>query len=204
MSDQELSYDFIIGIPRSGTTLLGLRLNRVPGVFSAIENRLIVNLLKDFEKGRRAFDKTAAYVNKIMSEQNNFPFTIDPKIRNVLKDSTNKSLKELAIDLMSCIEFDHRENKPSYRHFIEKNPGYSLLWAKLVKYFPEAKFIWMTRDPRAFVNSRLEKVNPKNRVNNPYFLAYLWNEYHQEFNRLKKEHQHIFVNYEKFGHKPRR
>jgi hypothetical protein len=193
----------VIGVPRSGTTLLGLRLNKVPGVFSALENNLLRKVIADQEAGGKGLEQTKMYLRKVLQHQDEFPFMINDRILERCDEVTGCSVQEIMIALLNMVRFDKSEGTAEpHRYIVEKNPGYSLLWRKIRDYFPAAKFIWMTRDPRAFVNSRLEKVNPKNRVNNPYFLGYLWNEYHAEYLVLKEDRRVLSLRYEDLVNEP--
>mgnify|MGYP003688785265 CR=1 FL=1 len=157
---------FIIGIWRSGTTLIRevLGMSKLVKIFP--EHFVLLNQIdkaKDFEKIRW----------KMLADITNNPDFIhfaQPNIQQLEKDFAKARCFEEAIlaTYKSCL----KENE-SASIFIDKNPIYSYYLPQLIELFPQAKFVWMLREPKDNGISRA-KHHIQSFKNNSY-LANWWN-----------------------------
>ncbi|NBY39624.1 MAG: hypothetical protein EBQ66_01615 [Flavobacteriia bacterium] len=67
--------------------------------------------------------------------------------------------------------------------YVNKNPLHSLYLHELQALNPESKFIWMMRDYRANVYSRIQSVHLKR--SNVYFNAVRWVYFYKKSNSFK-------------------
>jgi hypothetical protein len=193
----DIQYDFITGLPRSGTTLLALILNNNESVLALLESGLTMKIRNSYySKPFDHFEPVKAYITSVIERIDEIPFDVDVsslfKVLSVREDT----LKSQLINVAQEFRYLGKSNV-MVSHILEKNPGFSFKLKFFYDDFKNSKFIWMTRDYRGFVNSRIEKRNPKNRIHNPIFLGYLWNEFHHQYFKYKKIN-FLVVEYEKF------
>ena len=144
---------FIVGIGRSGTTLLTDMLNGNPCISAAPENNFILfgknlstlsgsNLIAEF--------KTLFTLN-----HNHTQSIWKPDLSFLEKYNVNEShisYQKLCKEVYLHNNFAKDKNK--IKVFVDKNPVYSLYIKDLITLFPDAKFIILTRDFRDNIVSR--------------------------------------------------
>jgi len=160
---------FILGNGRSGTTLLQEMLNAHPNIVAPPESDFITLLYPRFGKIQRWKDQDilqfieGLYFRRIFSL-----WLIDRK------QLTEKllSIKEIANYQLLCkmVIYEMHKDKKGVKILSDKNPGHSIFSKKLLKIYPEARFIHIIRDPRDNVNSHIKRFHKKN----TYFLARRW------------------------------
>jgi hypothetical protein len=188
---------FIIGMGRSGTTLLTNMFNSNPEVVSTPENEFIVFSKQSFQD--KDFSNEAI-LNSFMYMLS-FDYSV---VHSIWKPSS-----ELASDIRQLKEknfanvcklvylnypFAGKEKK-DIKLIVDKNPVYSLHLETLSKIYPEAKYIVLTRDHRDNVLSRKKYGDKKKSV---FEFAVSWNYYYERiFSDLKKYGlKHHLVRYE--------
>jgi len=161
---------FILGCPRSGTTLLQSSLNAHPNIIAPPESQFINLFYPRFGKIKHMnADSISEFVNTLFCE----PLFSNLWLLN--KAQIEEKLASVAeyLDyplLCKMLFYQMRENKEKVLLICDKNPRYSLFAKKLLKIFPEARFIHIIRDPRDNVNSNIKRLNKKN----TFFLARQW------------------------------
>lgn len=145
VSDQ--SHVFILGSPRSGTTLLQVIIS-IHSDFYACESETGIFTWQDlFDEKRRYCGLSVEMINKIMGECKNSVEFMD----------------KLAIYFL---------NTNSASRFVEKTPQHVLHLRKLLKYFPNSQFINLYRDGRdCYCSSKFHKNVPQ-RKNVKVFAKY--------------------------------
>lgn len=140
---------FVVGRPRSGTTLLRTLFDAHPNVIVPPECQLIINLYPRYGRIKRwTARQLEAFYEDLLQQ---WRFDVWPLDR-----------KKLHRSLMDC-EGDHdygtickvvyHEYRSIFRHGVllaigDKNPGYTIYTDRLLDIFPEAKFIHIVRDYR--------------------------------------------------------
>jgi len=84
---------------------------------------------------------------------------------------------------------------------IDKNPVNTLHVHQFLKEYPQTKAIFLVRDPRANVASRIQSVNSVHGRNNHWILnAIRWKRYNRRFHHLKRDYssQICLLRYEQF------
>lgn len=144
---------FIVGIGRSGTTLLTDMLNGNPSISAAPENNFILfgknlstlsgsNLIAEF--------KTLFTLN-----HNHTQSIWKPDLSFLEKYDLNEphiSYQDLCKEVY--LNNNLAKDKNLIKVFVDKNPVYSLYIKDLIALFPDAKFILLTRDYRDNIVSR--------------------------------------------------
>lgn len=161
---------FVLGCPRSGTTLLQSSLNAHPNIIAPPESQFINLFYPRFGKIKRMnAGSISEFVNTLFSE----PLFSNLWLLN--KKQVTDKLSAIAeyLDyplLCKTIYYQMREGDKKVLLISDKNPRYSLFVKRLLKIFPEAKFIHIIRDPRDNVNSNIKRLYKKN----TFFLARQW------------------------------
>jgi hypothetical protein len=187
----EIPIFFIVGRERSGTTLLQTLLNAHPEITVPIESRFIKYLYKRY---RKQTDWNETTIKRFVKDLKTEPYQI-------LWDLDQQQL----IDQLMAVE------QPSFANFCkvilqqkqtkkatlvgDKNPQYALFGPQLISVFPDAKFVWVIRDPRAQVHSML-KVNMEKKMVSS--LAYRWKYFNRKMETFRQQHpkQVLQVRYE--------
>ncbi|HEX8517937.1 MAG TPA: sulfotransferase [Bacteroidia bacterium] len=162
---------FIIGIGRSGTTILNKVLNSHPAIHSLPEANFLVFFLNDY-KNIMVFSKEQ--IDLIFEQIRIFSlshpwvgwsFDAAETKRKVLErtDAGPLSYGDLCKIIYSEFKVDGFD-KSDARILLDKNPAYTLFAEKIARNFSEAKFIWMLRDYRANVLSRKQNAYLKSPV----------------------------------------
>lgn len=133
---------FVVGIWRSGTTMLREVLDMSAEVKSYPEHFVLLNhLSKAFQ-----FDEQSKQemLQSILSNQDFLHFA-KPDVNRLesLFLATNNFEDAIKATYESCLE-DHE--RPSI--LIDKNPIYSYYLPQIMSLFPDSKFIWMVREPK--------------------------------------------------------
>lgn len=193
---------FILGMGRSGTTLLTSMLNMNPAIIATPENEFIL-----FSYSPYAFKNfndpviVKSFINIFNYNYNNViniwkPNNLDLDIESLGKKNYSNVCKLVYLNYPLS-----NKKKSDVKWVIDKNPSYSLHVNKLNKVFPEAKYIVIVRDYRDNVVSR--KKYSDNNVS-ILKLAAAWNYFYskifQSFNDLKISHH--FVKYEDLVNSP--
>lgn len=140
---------FVVGRPRSGTTLLRTLFDAHPNVLVPPECQFIINLYPKYGKVTNWSKKNLESFYKELIRQWLFDFwPIDRK-------KLHKTLMQCEgeINYGTICKLVYREYQSMFDHDIiyaigDKNPGYTIYTEKLLKIFPEAKFIHIIRDYR--------------------------------------------------------
>ncbi len=186
MDNALVPFFFIIGRPRSGTTLLRTLFDAHPNVKIPIESPLIMRLKGKFENkikwseadilefyedlvAVKDFHKWKLDLNKLKSE-----------LIKYVGDTTFKRLIEV-VYLFSDSAFVKKE----ILLIGDKNPIYSIRIINLIKLYPEAKYIHLTRDYRAHI---LSMINSGLIPNDCITLAFRWKYSAKMIAKLKKKY----------------
>lgn len=193
---------FVVGRPRSGTTLLRTLFDAHPNVNFPPECQFIVNLYPKYGRTTTWTKDKLLEFFKDLSEQWLFDtWKMD-----------NDSLKSTLLQLVGSnsygtickavyLEYNSLFDKEEIKYIGDKNPGYAIYTHQLLKIFPEAKFIHIIRDYRDnFVSIR----NVDFEIPIPSLVVQKWKYFYNKFNRdsLKKPSVYKVINYETLALNP--
>jgi hypothetical protein len=148
---------FILGMARSGTTLIRSILNSHPNIAIPRETSFFY-LLDEFLKKTRKnsisdYNKNEFW--KWYSNKRRFKYLdLDPSA--VKRDIDFSRDQGYFKNVFQSVMDNHMKNKGKIR-WAEKTPGHELYLNKIFEFYPDAKIIFMIRDPRA-VYASLKKV----------------------------------------------
>jgi len=160
----EIKIFFILGRPRSGTTLLRTLFDAHSNVSIPYEGRLIINLYNKYGKIKRwNKEKLLQFYNDLLLDEKintwEFKESLKEDIINLGTDANYGRLIKLVY-----LNFNSLFNKEKLILIGDKNPFYSYRkpYFKIIKeIFPSAKFIHLVRDYRAHYLS-MSKINFEN------------------------------------------
>ncbi len=204
---QKIPFFFIIGRPRSGTTLLRTLLDAHPAVIIPPEYPVILDLYKQFGK-RKEFDYNA---KKRFLEAFKRPQLFDfwkyeylQVNEHALHEDMEKLNKHVSFADLLKLVYLHTQSvfkKTTVQLIGDKNPVYALYTTMLMKLFPEARFIYIYRDYRDnFVSMRKFEFEASNIV----LQAYRWKYISRMMLQLQKKfpEKFLFVKYEDLASHP--
>ncbi len=204
----KLPFFFIIGRPRTGTTLLRSLMDAHRNVIIPLEGPIILQLYGKYHHITNwTKENLTDFYNDLMLENDLEFMTIE---------NWNVDKEKLKNDLFSC------EGKNSFANICkivngnfpslvekdptmlgDKNPLYSNRVKYLLKLYPEAKFIIITRDYRDHIQS-MHKVDFGQELS--AVLAFRWRKFIRTNLKHKKRHPDRFywVRYEDFAAEPKK
>ncbi|MBW6459734.1 MAG: sulfotransferase [Bacteroidales bacterium] len=187
---------FILGRPRSGTTLLRTLFDAHPNVQIPPECKFILDLYPKYGKKKSWSEKDLAGFYDDLVQQWRFDiWTIDLEgLKNDLISFTG----EAPYSRICKVVYDHYRSfyeKDEMLWFGDKNPGYTIYTERLLKIFPDAKFIQILRDYRDNYVS-VKDVDFELPV--PSLVATKWKLFYKNVRRasLKNPDRYITVRYE--------
>lgn len=205
----QLPFFFIIGRPRSGTTLLRTLLDAHPEVKIPPEYPVILDLYKQFgsfpipdEQSRNRF--LQAFKQPLTFDFWKYEYLCINE-EALLRDLKKLHAQASFAEVIKLFHFHASSlfKKGKVNLIGDKNPVYALYTRRLMKIFPEARFIYIHRDYRDnFVSMRKFEFEAPNII----LQAYRWNYITSLMLKLRKQHpeKFLFVNYEELASFPER
>lgn len=184
------NFNFIVGIGRSGTTLLMSMLNAHPDIQATPEVNFFNFFYHSFKNKREFTENDISIVTDYIksykaNNSSGFDFDFDS-----FSKTHNSSFKNLYESFYA--NFLYGGVKKDCTYFFDKNPINSFYLKEILKTFPNAKFVFLTRDPRATYLSIKQKKNTKS--SNVYFNSYRWYYYNlQVFSFINLHPDKIFI-----------
>ncbi|MCF8232714.1 MAG: sulfotransferase, partial [Bacteroidales bacterium] len=186
----DIPFFFIIGRPRSGTYLLRSLFDAHPNVIIPTECPMIVNLYPKYGKVKNWNKKLLnAFAEDVFLHKDFQKWKIDrQRVRQkILSLEGEVSFQTLIKAVYS--EYQSVFPKDEILLFGDKNPVYSTNTEKVMKAFPEARYIHLTRDYRDNLAS-IQKVDFE--APYPPLIAYRWRFSAKKIHRLKKQYPRHF------------
>jgi len=187
---------FIVGAPRSGTTLLRHMLNRHERLAIALETQFYTYAYRR----RRAFgdlgrlEARRRFVAEYLATERvpRSGLRMEGLEERLLRDA--RSYPALLRSLME--HFAHTEGKPRYG---EKSPPHALFTETLCRWFPGAAIVHLLRDPLEVVAS-LQRVPWAS--DNVVINAFTWRRYNQAALRSSHRPEYLRVHYRDLVNNP--
>jgi hypothetical protein len=175
---------FIIGRPRSGTTLLRVLFEAHPNVTIPPESPFIINLYKKYGKVTSWDENIIKEFCDDLFKQRYFDKWLigrDDLLEKLLILKGEVSFQDMVRQV--CLSYTSVFYKEEIQLIGDKNPAYSLFAGRIHKLFPEAKIIHITRDYR---DNYLSLVNVNFEVPIVPLVIYRWKFAHKRMQKLKK------------------
>ena len=175
-STDQNKFHFIVGIGRSGTTLLMSMLNAHPAIQATPEINFFNFFSAQWESRKHFSEADKKRVMQFVLRYKNHNFSGFGFDLGHFEEMESSSFNALYKNFYSS--FTYGGERKQSRFFFDKNPINSLYLERIIRLFPDSKFVFLLRDPRAGYLSRKQKINF--RSTNIYFNAYRWFLYNQE------------------------
>ena len=193
---------FIVGRPRSGTTLLRVLFEAHPNVLIPPESPFIISLYKKYGKVT-SWDETIIkefcedlfkqrYFDKwLISKEVLYSSLFEMKGKNTFQTLVRKV----------CLSYSSVFDKKEIKFIGDKNPAYSLFIHRIHKLFPEAKIIHITRDYR---DNYLSLIKVNFEVPIVPLVIYRWKFALHQMWKLKKKYPDLIysIKYEDLASEP--
>lgn len=195
---------FIIGIGRSGTTLLMQSLNGSEQCLATPENHFVMTFYdkyahqKNIDPTQLAADIQQYYQNKKQNRTSlhTWQYHLDDFFHYLQYHSPRPlHYGHVCRAFLLSMRYLGRSNE-QVTHIVDKEHDYSQYIPQLIQLFPNAKFIVSIRDYRAVINSHQQ--SPNERISLPAAVALLWRNnyrYLRQQNKLYPD-QFLFIRYE--------
>lgn len=134
---------FIVGMPRSGTTLLQGILSNTGKYFPMPETHFFSRVAYALPESGFS-DKDRKRIRRKLIRKSRIK--VDEK--TLLNLDSQKEVFEYVLGLF---------NPDKKTTFLEKTPRHVFFYSKILRYYPKAKFICMIREPKNIVSSRLRR-----------------------------------------------
>lgn len=194
---------FIMGSPRSGTTMLQQILDGSPNLIVPLESYFIVShKRKYFNLEIWTSEKVDEFIDEL-ADDTKFTLAWEMNIDQLRTDCHKIPLAELSFELLCKIVYLHFpsfNNKGEIRFLGDKNPDNAMHLDLIHEVFPHAKIIHMVRDYRANIVSN-RKWFPRKNI---FMLAHKWRLYNLYIEKLKRKKTNPFytIRYEDLVEQP--
>lgn len=203
-SIRKIPVHFILCTERTGSSLLSLMLNLNEEVICTSEE-LFALYFYDKYAGKKSWNEKEleCFVDEfwLMSEQDlGINFTSKEKFLNVLLQYKETLDYELLVRL-TYLSFLEPKNKEHVKVIVDKQIKYLFHLPDIIKIFPHAKFIILTRDVRDNVVAKLNRK--MNQISKPFFLASVWYYTYKNISKLKASNKEFqILHYEDLVEQP--
>jgi hypothetical protein len=195
---------FIIGMGRSGTTLLTNMLNSHSQIVSTPENEFVLFFKPHFQHKDFTDEKVIAQFVDLL--QYKYSKTISfwkptNELFQAIVDLPNNFKTYSEVCKLVYLHYPFLEKKENIQLIVDKNPVYSMYCKELKELYPTCKFIIITRDYRDNIVSR-KKYSDK--TSSIYTLAASWNYFYNviEQSRNKNPKDYFHIKYEDLVNNP--
>ncbi len=198
----DIPFFFVVGRPRSGTTLLRTLFDAHPNISFPPECQFIINLYPKYGSITkwRTTDILGFYDDLIQQWLfDTWKIDNDSLKNNLLKYEGTTTYGNICKAVY--LEYQSLFAKDEIKFIGDKNPGYAIYTRQLMKIFPEAKFIHIIRDYRDnFVSIK----NVDFEVPIPSLVVQKWKYFYKKFKKDSKHKPSVYrvLNYEKLACSP--
>ena len=198
----DIPFLFIVGRPRSGTTLLRMLFDAHPNVCIPPESHLIINLYPRYGKiSDWSRDDILSFLDDLNKQWlfDTWPIDRDKLRQELLKMTGRNSYGDICKKVY--LQSDSLYPKEEILLFGDKNPGYTIYTEKLLKIFPSAKFVHIVREYKDNFTS-VKSVDFELPVVS--MVVQKWKYFYRHFEGAKSRHpeSHLTLRYEDLVSEP--
>lgn len=193
LSDEQKSVkvNFIVGPGRSGTALMVWILNTHPNCLALPEIKHVTHFFRKYKNIVKVThelitDLKQYYAGKIGSNKLKvFAFDYESFFAG-LKVGEDINYEQLCKKIyLSYSTFLFPNKKPTT--IIDKNPLYSTRVDDLARIFKDAKFLFILRDPRAYVLSTYENIGHRGKLISAHIYSFFWTNHMRLIHKNQKK-----------------
>ncbi len=183
---QNIPFFFIIGRPRSGTTLLRLLFESHPNLLIPPESPFIIILYKKYE---HITNWTEAVIREFIGDLykqryfDKWMINRDELTERLIKSSGNSTFRHMVSEVY--LSYKSVYEKQNITMIGDKNPMYSLYAHRIHTLYPESKIIHITRDYR---DNYLSLINVNFEVPVVPIVIYRWKYALKKMWKLREKH----------------
>jgi len=189
---------FIVGLPRSGTTLLASILAAHPAFAVSPETHFLNRWLPTFRTDLPGVAAVQELLDRFCGFERFPQLGLDPA---VLRDRATGERVEAPRALFTLLLDEVRRERGRAR-IVEKTPDHDQHVETLLSWYPDCRVVWMVRDPRAVLAST-RKV-PWTALTHPRPLAGRWRASVRRLEALSRDGRVTSVRYESLVADPER
>jgi len=185
---------YIVGIGRSGSTLLTTILNSHSKIKGVPEIRIIIYFLNQYKKKQKIDDEFVSYIKDYVEEYQSIrpSNVVNLHSEKIETPGEDNGFFEYCKEVFSYFDINGVHGRKDI--YIDKNPPYTYHYNRLNSLSGESKFIILVRDYRANILSRKQKQYAKS--GNVAFNAFNWRFFHKEIEKYRNQSNCIVVRYE--------
>ena len=182
---------FIVGVPRSGTTLIASMFSAHPDIAISPETHFLNYWMRQYSHLDVSVPENFEVFWQALSESERFSYLgISPEA-TLARIQANSQIDYKTIFTSILQEYALKRQKPRWG---EKTPMHYKNINQLLEWYPKARVIWMLRDPRAVVASLLKMDWADSR---DYVNARLWHYSLHSFERQWSKDERVrLIQYE--------
>jgi hypothetical protein len=185
---------FLLCTERTGSSLLSLMMNLHSNVICPSEEPFALFFYESYKNKTQWTDsELQQFINEfwLMAEKNlDLFFTSRQKLFNELAKYKHHLNYQLLCTLI-YLQFFEPKPKDAISIILDKQIKYFFYLKKLLKLYPDSKFVILVRDPR--VNAVRKKSRNLNASQHPLYLAALWNNTYKNIAYLKEHRKEVLI-----------
>lgn len=204
MQNTEIQLHYIIGIGRSGTTILSKLLNRYKAIHAIPELNFFLFFFHQY-KSKKHFTKKdidLLFEQIELYTKSHYTPIWEINIEEAKKIVITAIEKNEELNYISICKLIYQQvkvvgvDKTNADILLHKSPLTTLFADKIIEHFPQSKFIWLVRDYRASTLSLKQSIQFKS----PHiaYNATRWNIYNSDALKLKNKYPNnlLLIKYE--------
>lgn len=172
-----ISINFILSTARTGSTLLSSMLNMHPKIISPVEEQFAYHLFEKYQHVKLWNEETINNYCNDFYLYNNGLLELQFGTRESLEASLIKNKSNLNVTnaiKLTYLNFYPNKNKSNVTTIVDKQLQFHYHITDLNTFYPNSKFIILTRDPRDNVYLKQKFFLKNNRKKDIYILAKSW------------------------------
>lgn len=185
----ENKFNFIVGIGRSGTTLLMSMLNAHPQVQATPEINFFNFFVKQWSSRTRFGRSEIGLIREFVMRYQHHNFSGFSFDFDAFEKQHHEGFADLYRNFYRNFLYGGQQKHAAF--FFDKNPINTFYLADIIRLMPEARFVFLVRDPRASYLSRRQKKGKH--PQGMRAIAYRWLLYNQEVMRVMEKYPEKFL-----------
>jgi len=201
---KDITINFILATPRTGSTLLASMLNTHPNIISTVEEPFAYNLYPKYKNKKNWTTETIkefCYDFYLFSEGKlELQFGTKKDLETILENYKPHLTADIAIRLIYLC-FYPTKDKSQITTIVDKQLRFHSCLKQLISFYPQSKFVILYRDPRDQSLAKFRMLERKDKHKDYYRIAHSWEFVYDKLWRLKSDignERFLEIKYEDF------